>query len=108
MVYVSGASDKKPKCPDESLVAVALCDALLAVTVAFATGAPVPTSVTVPLKAPVVPARRIPVEAKKHNTRRAQMIGRREVIVPPPGRAECGVTARYHSNSAVSLRTVTC
>jgi hypothetical protein len=56
MVYVSGASDRKPKRPAASVVTVAVCDALTARMVTPDTGALVVLT-TRPVIAPVVPAR---------------------------------------------------
>jgi len=56
-VYVSGASDRNVKCPDASEVLVEVCDGLVAVTLAPASGLPVVASTTVPVSVPVVPAR---------------------------------------------------
>ncbi|HEY4441814.1 MAG TPA: hypothetical protein VGN14_15240 [Candidatus Elarobacter sp.] len=56
-MYVSGASDTKEKRPDASVVAVADCDGLDAVTRADAIGLAEAASTIVPLRLPVVPAR---------------------------------------------------
>src|SRR5579863_429513 len=55
-VYVSGASERKTKRPLASVLVVATCDGLLAVTVASAIGVPAALSSTVPARLPVVPA----------------------------------------------------
>ena len=57
IVYESGASDKKPKWPLASVVVVAVCDGLEAVTFALPIGVFVGFSTTVPVIDPVVPAR---------------------------------------------------
>jgi hypothetical protein len=54
--YVSGESEMKVKFPDASVVVVAVCETLDAVTFALAIGAPVSALTTVPLMRPVVPA----------------------------------------------------
>ena len=56
IVYVSGASESSQNRPDESVVTVAVCDGLVAETLAPAIGAPPRAATTVPLMAPVVPA----------------------------------------------------
>jgi hypothetical protein len=55
-VYVSGASARKAKCPEPSLMTLAVCEGLATVTEAPAIGWCDEASVTVPLSVPVVPA----------------------------------------------------
>jgi hypothetical protein len=56
-VYVSGASEMKPKCPVESVVVVAACDGEVAETAASAIGALLVASTALPVMPPVVPAK---------------------------------------------------